>query len=492
MKVHAWIICILLLGVFANGCAFTQKPLTGNKTEGRNDFDCWPPSCSFIPDPYGKQMCEDWKAGKEIKWPSDCSMMPVSLGCQKLCEFEKKGNVISEQKHVISEQKQKAHVEIDSCSSTNEIFSVSPLALTDFTSIAPLGQFSPPAHIFPTNHIYLYLIRDGPPAMPNAMAPPAQVPVVAPGNITIFKIASQEYLTYLSSDRQDFKQHTDYAIDFASCNEVYSRFGHLSSLSDKIISQLVEPYDSCTTSTFGYEITKICFKTVNIKLNAGDAIGTAGGQNGSGNLDFFTFDTRINNSFANPARWVRNREDINTVCPLDYFTSSLVLAFKSRLGDISGNKREIEPTCGEISQDIAGTAQGRWLLKGTAVIQSESPHLALAHGSVNPKKGVFSVGTSMTDKGLKSGQYYFDPTQSGFVNHDFNSLKADGNIYCYETKESGFAQINGKNPSFAASTPPTTIIIQMPTDSTLRIEKLNQNTCGSGPWSFSNYGEYER
>src|SRR3989344_164871 len=57
----------------------------------RDDFDCWPPSCSFIPDQQGKQMCEDWKAGKEVQW-FDCSMMAAFPKCVKLCEFEKKNN----------------------------------------------------------------------------------------------------------------------------------------------------------------------------------------------------------------------------------------------------------------------------------------------------------------------------------------------------------------------------------------------------------------
>lgn len=54
----------------------------------KNDFGCWPPSCSFIPDEKGRQLCEDWKTGKQVTWPSDCAAMPFE-GCKKLCEYER-------------------------------------------------------------------------------------------------------------------------------------------------------------------------------------------------------------------------------------------------------------------------------------------------------------------------------------------------------------------------------------------------------------------
>ncbi len=56
----------------------------------RDDFGCWPSSCSLIPNDFGKNMCEDWKAGKKVQWP-DCSLFSDHPPCFKLCEFEKKG-----------------------------------------------------------------------------------------------------------------------------------------------------------------------------------------------------------------------------------------------------------------------------------------------------------------------------------------------------------------------------------------------------------------
>src|SRR3989344_3015540 len=99
MKFKSLFLIFFIVVVFAIGCApQQQKPETSSveKTsapeikQNRDDFGCWPPSCSYISDPMGKQMCEDWKAGKTVQWP-DCGIFQsTSPGCVKLCEFEKK------------------------------------------------------------------------------------------------------------------------------------------------------------------------------------------------------------------------------------------------------------------------------------------------------------------------------------------------------------------------------------------------------------------
>jgi len=82
-----------------------NKQQTNANTNAKDDFGCWPPSCSSIPDATGKLACEDWKAGKSIMWPSDCSMMQQS-SCAKLCDFEKKNNPQASQNVSDSNNKQ--------------------------------------------------------------------------------------------------------------------------------------------------------------------------------------------------------------------------------------------------------------------------------------------------------------------------------------------------------------------------------------------------
>ncbi len=67
----------------------SQQSANRGESKARDDFGCWPPSCSFIPDPQGKKSCEDWKAGKAVEWPP-CSFFSGQPACQKLCETETK------------------------------------------------------------------------------------------------------------------------------------------------------------------------------------------------------------------------------------------------------------------------------------------------------------------------------------------------------------------------------------------------------------------
>lgn len=84
----AIIIALGTVWYFKFGPMKNQLPVSTG-SNARNDFGCWPPTCSLIPDPQGKQLCEDWKAGKPVTWPS-CSYFSGQPACQKLCEAETK------------------------------------------------------------------------------------------------------------------------------------------------------------------------------------------------------------------------------------------------------------------------------------------------------------------------------------------------------------------------------------------------------------------
>lgn len=92
-KGFAHLILIAVVGIIVAAIAgflYLNKP---SKPSQSNDFGCWPPSCSLIPDSQGKKMCEDWKEGKVVEWP-ECSFFSGQPACQKLCESEK-GGVVS-------------------------------------------------------------------------------------------------------------------------------------------------------------------------------------------------------------------------------------------------------------------------------------------------------------------------------------------------------------------------------------------------------------
>src|SRR3989344_1465078 len=69
---------------------------SGEQSTKRDDFGCWPSSCSIIPDPQGQQQCVDWKAGKTIQW-GDC-YLSGQPACTQLCEFETSGRTVEQPK----------------------------------------------------------------------------------------------------------------------------------------------------------------------------------------------------------------------------------------------------------------------------------------------------------------------------------------------------------------------------------------------------------
>src|SRR3990167_4660262 len=72
---------------------------TQEQSSERDDFGCFY-SCRYFPEGFPRQMCEDWKAGKEVQWPPDCKLMQYGP-CIQFCEFEKQGAASNS-----SEQKQ--------------------------------------------------------------------------------------------------------------------------------------------------------------------------------------------------------------------------------------------------------------------------------------------------------------------------------------------------------------------------------------------------
>lgn len=388
-----------------------------------------------------------------------------------LPEAEPLDNVLDEIENVLEPR---VDDELPSCGSNYTFFSVSPLALDDFHGLEPLGAVNPPGHTFPTDHIYFHTRYNIP---GDYYSLKVEVPVLSPGDVWITSISSSE------NTHPDGTKNLDYSIDFTPCKEFRAYFIHVSSLSEKLESAFNEAYGECNEYETGGSNYKYCWKEVKIRVTAGEQIGTAGGpEQFSAALDLGAYDRRIEPlTYANPDR-LEYREDLfYVVCPIDYFVPEIREAIYNRFSRSDGSiLRTVEPRCGEVAQDIPGTAQGIWFVKGTGALQIEDPHLALIHDNVEVSRGIFSVGTSMSSSGLESASYYFDPNHNGQINRDFDEVTSDGNTYCYEVQKrfSDFTEI---------------IILKLTSDTELSIEKLNQDSCGDGPWSFtSSVSEFER
>ena len=366
---------------------------------------------------------------------------------------------------------------IPECQADAPLFEVSPLRLSDIQGINPLGNLNPPGHTFPSQHLYFYIRREDP---TDDRSSPVRVPVFAPGHMWITSVSTSEYL----SASPPF---TDYSLYFSPCNQVSGYFHHVQTLTDDLLDR-IGPYDvaRCNTYSPGGGAIRRCDKSLTIEVQAGELIGTTGDE-GNLALDFGMRDDRVPAlADANPSRHYSNRsgfDQFHLVCAIDYYPPDVRDRLRARLGDhFGGRPRTIEPICGEVEQDEPGTAQGKWYRPGT--VEEPSPeglHLALVHDNVDPSRGVFSVGTSVP--GLGPNAWFFAPQPSGGVNRDFSQVTADGAVFCYDP-----VSRSGRPPS-----PPLVILLQLTSDTTLRIEKQDAAECGAGSWAFgSNHAVFER
>lgn len=353
---------------------------------------------------------------------------------------------------------------LPSCGEKMDFLSVSPLKYGDFKNIIPLGNFNPSGHTFPTDHIYLALNRID---ANDWNSGTVNVPVYMPGDVLITEIDAVKHL----SDNPPF---TDYDLSFYPCKELSFRFGHITSLSAEMLSEFNKGIQ-CDKEyeTGGSKFQRCSNKNLNIKVSAGQKIGTAGGNPNQSAFDIWATDFRVKElEFAMPDRWSSNTK--HTACPLNYFTNKEKEELYSLLGGWSSNKRTIEPICGTIEQDIKGTAQGAWFVQGTENTYPEDPHLALALDNVNPQINVFSVGGSIP--GLDSKIYIFTPESTGEVNIAFAQVKP-GKVYCYEQSDKSVDN-NQNNDRWDF-----TIVLELLNETALKIEKQTSSKCRK-PFKF--------
>lgn len=345
-------------------------------------------------------------------------------------------------------------VGLSSCGSNYSFFTAAPVNMDNYYGLIPLGNLNPSGHTFPTDHIYFAKKSES-----------SSASLYAPGNATITKISVSQNLTAGTSD---------YSITFKPCSDLEAYFLHVLSVSQKLSDVLVPPFSWDNTYTTGGSTFRNYGKNVSVSINAGEQIGTVK------TFDLGAYDTRTNLSFANPSRWTSLSKD-HTVCPINYYSGSLKTTLMALFGDWDGDpRRTIAPICGTIEQDVADTAQGAWFKKGTASWQNEDEHLALVHDNVNPNIAKFSMGTSAGASGLSSGIYEFYPQGSGLVNRDFDDVRSDNNIYCYDV-------YSWRDNDYIS------IVFQLTSNDQLRIEKNSSSSCGSGPWSFTDkYTDFER
>jgi hypothetical protein len=308
--------------------------------------------------------------------------------------------------------------DLDGCEEA-DLLTVPPLTETDYRVILPLGNLAPPGHTIPTDHIYYMLPREG--------EVTREVEVRAPGDILITRI---EETAQLAEGEGGF---SDFSLTFSPCSERILKFGHLTSVSDAVRTAMDSSEDSfCDEYGIGATTYRTCSLSLNLEVTAGTVVGTAGGiVDGSAALDLWGFDLSSEAlTWANPVRYT-SEDDVlfHVVCPLDLFADQARSIQMAKLGGHSGEFRTVEPRCGEVNQDLAGTAQGNWFSGiDTTMHERWDHHLALVHDNVDPSTAAISIGGIVSEPVV----WYFAPEVSGQINRDFTSVKPDGTIYCFE------------------------------------------------------------
>ncbi len=336
-------------------------------------------------------------------------------------------------------------------------FTAAPVDLSKVSAIAPLGNLNPTGHVFPSDHIYFYFKTQN-----------ESYPLFSPGDLV---------LTEINTSAQS--SGTDYSLRFQACKDFKAYYLHVKTISDTLTSAMQSQAPRCTTYTTGGSLYTYCTYTLNLRIKAGEQIGTVSGP---GAFDFGATDYRIAPlPFANPSRHLSDQ--LYTACPLDYYSADVKGSLYAKVGRYDGGQtRTTAPVCGEIMQDVGGTAQGDWYLPGSPD-SPEDPHLALVKYSIDPSWSAFSVGNSVS--GL-TGVHYFSPKSSGKVLTAFSQVTADGNTYCYDC----FMDIG--NITSPCTTRGYIILLQLPSPATLKIEKQTAQECFAGPWTFSNPVTFQR
>lgn len=334
---------------------------------------------------------------------------------------------------------------------TPGVFTALPVNLADLKLVIPLGNLNPPGHTLPTPHLYL-----------NVNDATKQYSVFSPGNITLTGVKK-----YVHGGTAE-----DYSLEMQVGGDYYLYFHHIIGLEPDLLAKIGAINSNCQSYTIGETVHSFCEKTLALPLKAGQLLGKIGGGTAiSKGLDMGLY-KRL------------PTDQIETLCPIDYFTADLKAKLEAKLGGYAGKPRiPVPPVCGTVYQDIPGKLQGVWFLSGKPKYP-EDLHIAFVHDNVFRNVPAISVGKSQ--KGLESGVYTFPLQISRPVNRDFN-IQAPGAVWCFDQ----LSRVNG-GPAGSIGADKS-IIVEFLTPDKIRVEYRPSCNCSCQPGSFTaNAVTYDR
>lgn len=328
---------------------------------------------------------------------------------------------IDEKSEINDDSQNDTLLSLPECSIETKLF-IPPLNLEDYSAISTLGNINPPIHTIPSDHIGMYITKVNDLDMVVAN-------IYAPGDIRIIRIGFTKYFI------NNTLFTTDYRIAFSPCKDQTLEFGHVNTINTELQDILNNTELSCS-ERYGIEpeTTQQCMVSLSLDVEAGIILGTAGGVfTGTHGIDFAAWDFGAPPlQYASSIRYGPSTTEqyYYAVCALNLFTDEAREEMESKIQDYRGNKRTIEPICGEVMQDIPGTAQGNWFAGEDLTDWTQwDGNLAFVHDNFNPLLSVISVGGTIMD----SGFWHFTAENNGSVNRKFSDITPDGKKYCYDS-----------------------------------------------------------
>ncbi len=346
----------------------------------------------------------------------------------------------------------------------NALLSVSPIDPSLVTRLIPLGHIGTPHHATPMDHME-YLL---PPRDDGLSGDRMLTNIKAPGAVHI--IGVRQTIKKLNGVIEDDKY---YSIAFTPCKEILFYFEAMGSISDSLkwAVENAKNTERAESETIGSRETILKEYRIDYRASPGEIIGTAGGPEYPGaTLDWGVYDFRIPK-----LGFLGEQPDPRiayTTCPIDYFLSPLKEQLYEKFD------RKSAPLCGEVMQDLAGTIQGNWIAQGKRNSASDDGLLGIVHDNIDPSIGVIGVAGTLTNH----GSIDFTPEHSGFINREPSEVKADVNIYCYQS---------GSHKQVSSAIPISgRILIQLLNNRTLKIE-YQEKSCDES-FNFISPTLYER
>lgn len=343
------------------------------------------------------------------------------------------------------------------------IFTSPLMDMSSLKAIQIAGGTNGVDHILPRDHSDFYL-NDG------TLATSPKTSVYAPANLTINKISKH---TDYDSSGKAYTNSTNYILDTTVCKDLHFWIEWLHELSPQlatVFDNAKKKHDEGALNAGAKGVNDSV--NVNIKLNAGDMLGTAGGARKDDGFSIAIYDYNL--KARTDVNWdyykgMSTYERRYYTCFTDYYADPLQSQYNAKFGHYEYRGSEVvfmpsnaEPKCGSIMQNIVGTIQGDWFAGDppktqSNPLQSQGKTLSFIHYYNDWTKGVISIGGTLFNQ---PATYIFNMTHSGNINRDFSETKV-GQAYCY--------QLDPGAPSMIVQSPTGSVVVKLVDEHNLKI-----------------------